>query len=320
MAAAFRSICTRKKSLRRAGGDDAADAGGKFKPEFLQSIWRAARRRRILVVNALSEFLDLRVWRQGSEWYMRFKEGEPEAPLKAVGKASNTGTEVVFLPSRKVFTKTEFDFASVEHRLREPRLPEFRRLLWLTDARDVEPKSVEMHYEGRIEAFVGWLDQSKVALHQPPIVARTEESGIVVECAMQWNDSYHENTLCFTNNIPQKDGGTHLAGFRAALTRTINQYAETSGIAKKEKIDLAGEDMREGLTCVLSVKMPDPKFSSQTGRKAGVIRSQAGGEADAIGGMLGNWLEEHPADARRIVGKVVEAAAARRKRRARRAI
>ena len=189
----------------------------------------------VSVVNALSEFLDLRIWRQGSEWYMRFKSGDAEAPLKAVGKSDKTGTEVVFLPSKTVFTKTEFDFATLEHRLRELAFLNSGVYFKLMDARGVEPKIVELHYEGGIEAFVGWLDQSKVALHQPPIIARKEEDGIIVECAMQWNDSYQENTLCFTNNIPQKDGGTHLAGFRAALTRTINQYAETSGIAKKEK-------------------------------------------------------------------------------------
>ena len=264
----------------------------------------------VSVVNALSEFLDLRIWRQGSEWTMRFKNGDAEAPLKKAGAASKTGTEVIFLPSRKVFTKTEFDFATVEHRLRELAFLNSGVNFTLTDVRDVEPKTIEMHYEGGIEEFVRWLDQSKVAVHSPPIVVRKEENGILVECAMQWNDSYHENTLCFTNNIPQKDGGTHLAGFRAALTRTLNQYAEKSGIAKKEKIDLAGEDMREGLSCVLSVKMPDPKFSSQTKEK--LVSSEAKPVVEAaIADMLSNWLEEHPADAKKIIMKVVDAAAAR---------
>jgi DNA gyrase subunit B len=264
----------------------------------------------VSVVNALSEFLDLRIWRQGSEWFMRFKNGDAEAPLKAVGKSDKTGTEVVFLPSKKVFTKTEFDFSTVEHRLRELAFLNSGVFISLTDLRGVEPKTIDLHYEGGLEAFVAWLDQSKVAVHQPAITTRKEQDGIIVECAMEWNDSYHENMLCFTNNIPQKDGGTHLAGFRAALTRTVNQYAETSGIAKKEKIDLAGEDMREGLTCILSVKMPDPKFSSQTKEK--LVSSEAKPVVEAaIGDMLTVWFEEHPADAKRIVTKVAEAAAAR---------
>ncbi|MGE3622984.1 MAG: DNA topoisomerase (ATP-hydrolyzing) subunit B [Bdellovibrionales bacterium] len=264
----------------------------------------------VSVVNALSEYLDLRICRQGSEWTMRFRDGEAEAPLKAVGKAEKTGTEVTFLPSKKIFTKTEFDFNTVEHRLRELAFLNSGVRLVFTDARGVEPKTSELHYEGGLEAFVAWLDRSKVAVHSPPIVARGEDNGILVECAMQWNDSYHENTLCFTNNIPQKDGGTHLAGFRAALTRSLNQYAESSGVAKKEKIDLSGEDMREGLTCILSVKMPDPKFSSQTKEK--LVSSEAKPVVEsAIGSMLQSWLEEHPADAKKIVMKVVEAAAAR---------
>ena len=265
----------------------------------------------VSVVNALSEYLDLRIWRQGSEWHMRFKDGDAEAPLKAVGKSDKHGTEVVFLPSKKVFTHTEFDFATVEHRLRELAFLNSGVNFTLTDARGVEPKVSEMHYEGGLGEFVTWLDRSKIAVHIPAITVRKDnDGGIAVECAMQWNDSYHENTLCFTNNIPQKDGGTHLAGFRAALTRTINQYAESSGIAKKEKIDLAGEDMREGLTCVLSVKMPDPKFSSQTKEK--LVSSEAKPAVEgAISEMLSAWFEEHPVDAKKIVGKVVEAAIAR---------
>ncbi len=214
----------------------------------------------VSVVNALSEFFDLRIWRQGQEWFMRFRHGEPEAPLKAVGPSDRTGTEITFLPSRETFTKTEFDFATLEHRLRELAFLNSGVRMYLTDARGVEPKTVELYYEGGLAAFVAWLDQSKVSVNKI-IMVRKEENGITVECAMQWNDSYHENMLCFTNNIPQKDGGTHLAGFRAALTRTVNAYAESSGLAKKEKIALSGEDMREGLTCVLSVKVPDPKFS-----------------------------------------------------------
>jgi len=264
----------------------------------------------VSVVNALSERLDLRVWRQGSEWAMRFKNGEAEAPLKAVGKSDKTGTEVTFLPSKQVFTKTEFDFSTLEHRLRELAFLNSGVNIVLTDARGVEPKAVTLYYEGGLQAFVQYLDQSKVAVHQPLISAKKEENGTTVECAMQWNDSYHENMLCFTNNIPQKDGGTHLAGFRAALTRTVNQYAENSGITKKDKIALSGEDMREGLTCVLSVKVPDPKFSSQTKEK--LVSSEVKPVVEAvISEMLTTWFEEHPADAKKVVSKVAEAAMAR---------
>ncbi|MDD5585905.1 MAG: DNA topoisomerase (ATP-hydrolyzing) subunit B [Alphaproteobacteria bacterium] len=264
----------------------------------------------VSVVNALSERLDLRVWRQGSEWFMRFKDGAAEAPLKEAGKSGQTGTEVTFLPSRDVFTQTEFDFTRLEHRLRELAFLNSGVNLVLTDARGVEPKTSRLHYEGGLKEFIAYLDRSKVALHAPVIAARKEQDETTVECAMQWNDSYHETMLCFTNNIPQKDGGTHLAGFRAALTRTVNQYAESSGIAKKEKVALSGEDMREGLTCVLSVKVPDPKFSSQTKEK--LVSSEVKPVVESIiGEMLTTWFEEHPAEAKKIVGKVVEAAAAR---------
>jgi len=264
----------------------------------------------VSVVNALSEHLDLRVWRQGAEYAMRFRDGEAEAPLKEVGKSDQTGTEVTFLPSKEVFTKTEFDFTQLEHRLRELAFLNSGVNLFLTDNRGVEPKVSQLHYEGGVKEFVAYLDRSKVALHQPLIFIRKEEDGIIVECAMQWNDSYHETMLCFTNNIPQKDGGTHLAGFRAALTRNVNQYAESSGIAKKEKVSLSGEDAREGLTCVLSVKAPDPKFSSQTKEK--LVSSEVKPVVESIvGDMLTTWFEEHPAEAKKIVGKVVEAAAAR---------
>jgi DNA gyrase subunit B len=214
------------------------------------------------------------------------------------------------MPSRKVFTQTEFDFATLEHRLRELAFLNSGVYLRLVDARGLEAKAVDLHYEGGVEVFVRWLDRSKNALHPQTIVIKGQRDGTIVEAAMQWNDSYHETMLCFTNNIPQRDGGTHLAGFRAALTRTINHYATASGIAKKEKIQLSGDDMREGLTCVLSVKVPDPKFSSQTKEK--LVSSEVRPVVEGIvGDRLGQWLEEHPADAKRIVGKVVEAAAAR---------
>ncbi len=265
----------------------------------------------VSVVNALSDYLELRIWRQGAEWFMRFRNGVAEAPLKRVGESGGrTGTEVTFLPSKEIFTKTEFDFPTLEHRLRELAFLNSGVNLTLIDARGAEPKGVNMHYDGGIKEFVSHLDRSKVALHQPCITTRREHEGMTIECAMQWNDSYHENMLCFTNNIPQKDGGTHLAGFRAALTRTVNQYAESSGLTKKEKVALSGEDAREGLTCVLSVKVPDPKFSSQTKEK--LVSSEVKPVVEAaISEMLATWFEEHPADAKKIVGKVVEAAAAR---------
>ncbi|QEX20090.1 DNA gyrase subunit B [Hypericibacter adhaerens] len=265
----------------------------------------------VSVVNALSSVLDLRIWRDGKEHFMRFRDGDPEAPLAVVGEAKGKrGTEITFTPSSATFTKTVFDIATLEHRLRELAFLNSGVRLTLVDARGVEPKTVELHYEGGIEAFVRYLDRSKTALHTPAIVMTGEREGIVVEAAMEWTDSYHETMLCFTNNIPQRDGGTHLAGFRGALTRQINQYAGDSGIAKKEKVALSGEDAREGLTCVLSVKVPDPKFSSQTKDK--LVSSEVRPVVESIvNERLNQWFEEHPGEAKRIVAKVVEAAAAR---------
>ena len=265
----------------------------------------------VSVVNALSETLDLTVWRDGREWFIRFNEGEPEAPLRPVGPArGRSGTAVCFLPSRKVFTKTEFDFATIEHRMRELAFLNSGVTLVLADARGVEPRTVQMHYEGGLEAFVGWLDRSKTPLHKPMLTVSTERDRIIVEAALQWNDSFHETMLCFTNNIPQRDGGTHLAGFRGALTRQVNAYAMSSGIAKKEKVALSGDDAREGLTCVLSVKVPDPKFSSQTKDK--LVSSEVRPVVEGvINEALATWFEEHPNEAKKIVQKVVEAASAR---------
>ena len=270
----------------------------------------------VSVVNALSEFLDLRIWRNGKEYAMRFRMGDAEAPLREVGPAPEvngkllTGTEVTFLPSKQTFTMTEFDYGTLEHRLRELAFLNSGVRLKLTDARHVEAKSVELHYEGGLEAFVAFLDRAKTALHGPAISAKAEKDGITVEMALEWNDSYHENMLCFTNNIPQRDGGTHLAGFRGALTRTVNAYANESGIAKKAKVNMSGDDAREGLTCVLSVKVPDPKFSSQTKDK--LVSSEVRPVVENIvGEALERWFEEHPADARKVIGKIVEAAAAR---------
>ena len=265
----------------------------------------------VSVVNALSAVLDMTIYRGGKEHAMRFRHGEPEAPLAVVGDAGNkTGTRITFLPSTKTFSATEFDFQQLEHRLRELAFLNSGVRIMLTDKRGVLPHEVELFYDGGIEAFVDYLDRNKQALHQPPVMIAGERDGIIVEVALQWNDSYHENVLAFTNNIPQRDGGTHLAGFRGALTRTVNAYATTSGIQKREKVQLTGDDMREGLTCVLSIKVPDPKFSSQTKDK--LVSSEVRPVVESIvGDRLGQWFEEHPPEARTIVGKVVEAAAAR---------
>ncbi|WP_425068920.1 DNA topoisomerase (ATP-hydrolyzing) subunit B [Reyranella sp.] len=264
------------------------------------------------VVNALSQRLDLRIWRNGKEHHMIFRHGEPEGDLKIVGEADQGqhGTEVTFLPSTGTFTKTEFDFATLEHRLRELAFLNSGVRIVLTDERGAEQKVSELFYEGGVEAFAKYLDRNKSVLHDPPVSIRGEKDGITVEVAMQWNDSYHETMLCFTNNIPQRDGGTHLAGFRGALTRTLNKYADESGISKKEKVGLTGDDMREGLTCVLSVKVPDPKFSSQTKDK--LVSSEVRPVVESVvGDKFGQWLEEHPSETRKILTKVVEAAAAR---------
>ena len=265
----------------------------------------------VSVVNALSELLDLRIWRNGKEHYMQFRHGEPVAPLKIVADApGKKGTEVTFLPSSQTFTKIEFDFATLEHRLRELAFLNSGVTIILADKRGVEKKEVTLHYEGGLAEFVRYLDRAKTSLIPAPIMITSEREGVTVEVAMTWNDSYHESMLCFTNNIPQRDGGTHLAGFRAALTRVVTKYAEDSGIQKKEKVALTGDDCREGLTCVLSVKVPDPKFSSQTKDKlvSSEVRPIVEG---AVLENLGRWFEEHPAEARQVVGKVVEAAAAR---------
>jgi DNA gyrase subunit B len=265
----------------------------------------------VSVVNALSTKLKLTVFRNDKEHFMSFTHGDPDAPLKVVGDApGRRGTEVTFLPSTETFTKTEFDFATLEHRLRELAFLNSGVRILLADHRGVEEKNVELFYEGGIGAFVRYLDRTKQAVLPEPIMIHGEKDGITVDCALWWNDSYHENVLCFTNNIPQRDGGTHLAGFRGALTRVVNNYANESGIAKKEKVQLTGDDAREALTCVLSVKVPDPKFSSQTKDK--LVSSEVRPVVENLmNEQLGAWFEEHPSEARSIVSKVVEAAAAR---------
>ena len=264
----------------------------------------------VSVVNALSEILELRIWRDDKEHSMRFFDGEPEADLKVIGDAvGKSGTEITFKPSASTFTNTKFELSRLEHRLRELAFLNSGVHIQLKDDREVEPKVIDLEYEGGLTAFVSYLDRSHQALHLPFVLV-SEREGITVELAMEWTDSYHETMLCFTNNIPQRDGGAHLAGFRAALTRTVNAYALESGISKKEKAQLSGEDAREGLTCVLSVKVPDPKFSSQTKDK--LVSSEVRPAVEsAVSDRLQQWFEEHPADARKVVSKAYEAAAAR---------
>jgi DNA gyrase subunit B len=265
----------------------------------------------VSVVNALSTWLKLRIWRDGKEHFIEFRDGVTVAPLKEVGPSNGKrGTEVTFLPSPATFTMVEFDFATLEHRLRELAFLNSGVRIVLSDNRHAVEKREEMRYEGGVEAFVKYLDRSKTALIPQPIMLKAERDGITVECAMWWNDGYHESVLCFTNNIPQRDGGTHLAGFRGALTRQITQYAEKQGSSKKEKVALTGDDCREGLTAVLSVKVPDPKFSSQTKDK--LVSSEVRPVVEnVVNQTLSDWFEIHPSEARVIVGKVIEAAAAR---------
>jgi DNA gyrase subunit B len=265
----------------------------------------------VSVVNALSTWLKLTIWRDGQQHFMEFRDGEALAPLSVVGAAQDKrGTEVTFLPSPRTFTMTEFDFATLEHRLRELAFLNSGVLIVLSDQRHPVEKREELRYEGGVEAFVKYIDRNKTPLIPAPIMIKAEREGIGVECALWWNDGYHEAVLCFTNTIAQRDGGTHLAGFRGALTRQVTGYAEKGGVAQKEKVALTGDDCREGLTAVLSCKVPDPKFSSQTKDK--LVSSEVRPVVEnIINEALQYWLEEHPAEAKVIVGKVVEAAAAR---------
>ncbi|MBO9707140.1 MAG: DNA topoisomerase (ATP-hydrolyzing) subunit B [Caulobacter sp.] len=275
----------------------------------------------VSVVNALSDWLELLIHRDGKVHQMRFERGDAVTKLAVTGdspvredgpKAGETltGTEVTFYPSKDTFSFIEFDRKTLEHRLRELAFLNSGVTIWFKDLRDAEPWEEKLYFEGGIEAFVRHLDKAKTPLLKAPITVRGTKDKVELDLAMWWNDSYHEQMLCFTNNIPQRDGGTHLSAFRAALTRVITSYAESSGILKKEKVNLGGEDSREGLTCVLSVKVPDPKFSSQTKDK--LVSSEVRPAVEnLVAEGLSTWFEEHPNEAKAIVSKIAEAAAAR---------
>ncbi|RZJ05219.1 MAG: DNA topoisomerase (ATP-hydrolyzing) subunit B [Brevundimonas sp.] len=272
----------------------------------------------VSVVNALSDWLELKIYRDGKSHQMRFERGDTVTPLKVTGEAPVredtgkllTGTEVTFFPSRTTFAHIDFDLKTLEHRLRELAFLNSGVVIKLRDNRGAEAFEEILHYEGGVEAFVRHLDKSKAPILKDVIVIRGKKEGIELDLALWWNDSYHETMLCFTNNIPQRDGGTHLSAFRAALTRVMGGYIESAGAAKKEKVSVSGEDAREGLTCVLSVKVPDPKFSSQTKDK--LVSSEV---RPAVEGLcqegLSTWFEEHPVEAKQVVAKIIEAAAAR---------
>ncbi|MDO7835852.1 DNA topoisomerase (ATP-hydrolyzing) subunit B [Sphingobium sp. HBC34] len=298
-------------------------AGGKFENTSDDNAYKVSGGLHgvgVSVVNALSEWLDLNIWRDGKEHYMRFAFGDATAPLKVIGDApeGKKGTRVTFLASMEKTpgdgatfkNHTEYDFEKLEHRYRELAFLNSGVRLFLVDARHEEKKEIELFYEGGIAAFVKYLDRNKTAMMPEPIAISGTRDDVTIDVALEWNDSYYENVLCFTNNIPQRDGGTHLAAFRAALTRTLNNYAEKSGALKKEKVSLTGEDMREGLTAIVSVKLPDPKFSSQTKDK--LVSSEVRQPLESLmADKMAEWLEENPAHGKMIVQKVIDAAAAR---------
>ena len=289
-------------------------AGGKFENTSDDNAYKVSGGLHgvgVSVVNALSEWLDLTIFRDEQEHYMRFAFGDAVAPLKIVGPApGKKGTRVTFFPSPATFKITEFDFDKLEHRYRELAFLNSGVRLYLNDARHADLKTVELYYEGGIAAFVKYLDRNKVPLMPEPVAISGTRDDVTIDVALEWNDSYYENVLAFTNNIPQRDGGTHMAAFRAALTRTLNNYAEKSGMLKKEKVQLTGEDMREGLTAIVSVKLPDPKFSSQTKDK--LVSSEVRQPLESLmADKLAEWLEENPAHGKSIVAKVIDAAAAR---------
>ncbi|MDF2639276.1 MAG: gyrase subunit [Novosphingobium lindaniclasticum] len=300
-------------------------AGGKFENTSDDNAYKVSGGLHgvgVSVVNALSEWLELTIWREGKEHWMKFANGDAVAPLEVRGAAPKVsenpddngfkkGTRVTFLASTETFKNvTEFDFDKLEHRYRELAFLNSGVRIKLRDKRHEEAVEHDLYYEGGIGAFVKYLDRNKQALMPEPIAIGADKDGIGMEVALEWNDSYYENVLCFTNNIPQRDGGTHLAAFRAALTRTLNGYAERSGLLKKEKVSLSGEDMREGLTAIVSVKLPDPKFSSQTKDK--LVSSEVRQPLESLmADKMSEWLEENPGHAKTIIQKVVDAAAAR---------
>ena len=295
-------------------------AGGKFENTSDDNAYKVSGGLHgvgVSVVNALSEYLELTIWREGKEHWMRFEHGDAVGPLVVRGDAPvvdgkpKKGTRVTFMASTNTFKNVlEFDFDKLEHRYRELAFLNSGVRILLRDNRHSDVKEHDLYYVGGIGAFVQYLDRNKVALLSEPITITSQRDGIAIDVALEWNDSYYENVLCFTNNIPQRDGGTHLAAFRSALTRTLNNYAEKSGVLKKEKVTLTGDDMREGLTAIVSVKLPDPKFSSQTKDK--LVSSEVRQPLESLmADRMSEWLEENPGHARTVIQKVIDAAAAR---------